>query len=253
LDIATIGGLVFGLGAIALSYTMEGGHLSTVLQAPAMILVIFGTIGAATMTTYFSLLVNLPQIMKIVFFSPKLEPVQVIEEIVRLSEKARKEGLLSLEKEIKSLKNGFLTKAIEFAIDGIEPSSLCNYLEIEMNYIAERHKAGAAFFLKLGGFSPTLGIIGTVLGLVHALGTISDASKMAGAIAGAFIATLWGIAMANLFFLPIGDKLRYRNEEEALVLEIIMEGVSSLASGENPRMIRAKLLGFLRPSVQKEK
>ena len=107
MDIATIGGLVFGLGAIALSYTMEGGHPSTVLQAPAMILVIFGTIGAATMTTSFSLLVNLPQIMKIVFFSPKLEPVQVIEEIVRLSEKARKEGLLSLEKEIKSLKTVF--------------------------------------------------------------------------------------------------------------------------------------------------
>jgi chemotaxis protein MotA len=253
LDIATLSGLLLGVGAIALSYHMEGGHLAAVLQAPAMVLVIFGTIGAATMTTSFKMLVSLPKIMKIAFFAPKLEPVQVIEEIVRLSEKARREGLLSLEKEFKSVKHGFLKKGIEFAIDGIEPSSLRNYLEIEMNYIAERHKAGATFFQKLGGFSPTLGIIGTVLGLVHALGTISDASKMASSIAGAFIATLWGISMANLLFLPISDKLRHRNEEEALVLEIIMEGVSSLASGENPRMIRAKLLGFLRPTAQKEK
>jgi chemotaxis protein MotA len=231
---------------------MEGGHLSAVLQAPAMILVIFGTIGAATMTTSFKLLVNLPKIMKIAFFAPKLDPVQVIEEIVRLSEKARREGLLSLEKEFKTVKNGFLKKGIEFAIDGIEPSSLRNYLEIEMSYIAERHKAGATFFQKLGGFAPTLGIIGTVLGLVHALGTVSDASKMASSIAAAFIATLWGISIANLLFLPIADKLRHRNEEEALVLEIIMEGVTSLASGENPRMIRAKLLGFLRPMAQKD-
>jgi chemotaxis protein MotA len=252
LDIATISGLLLGLGAIVLSYQMEGGHLSAVLQAPAMILVIFGTIGAATMTTSFKLLVSLPKIVKIAFFAPKLDPVQVIEEIVRLSEKARREGLLSLEKEFKTVKNGFLKKGIEFAIDGIEPSSLRSYLEIEMSYIAERHKAGATFFQKLGGFAPTLGIIGTVLGLVHALGTVSDASKMASSIAAAFIATLWGISIANLLFLPIADKLRHRNEEEALVLEIIMEGVTSLASGENPRMIRAKLLGFLRPMAQKD-
>jgi chemotaxis protein MotA len=253
LDIATISGLILGVGAVVLSYIMEGGHLSAVLQAPAMILVIVGTIGAATMTTSFSLLTNLPVILKIAFFSPKMDPVTIIDEIVRLAEKSRKEGLLSLEKELKAITNPFLKKAIQFAIDGLEQNVLRDLLEIEMSYISERHKAGATFFSKLGGFSPTLGIIGTVLGLVHALGTVSDASKMASSIAAAFIATLWGIVLANLLYLPISDKLRHRNEEENVLLEIIMEGVCSLATGENPRMIRAKLLGFLMPRLRKEK
>jgi len=253
LDIATISGLILGVGAVVLSYIMEGGHLSAVLQAPAMILVIVGTIGAATMTTSFSLLTNLPVILKIAFFSPRMDPVTTIDEIVRLAEKSRKEGLLSLEKELKAITNPFLKKAIQFAIDGLEQNVLRDLLEIEMSYISERHKAGATFFSKLGGFSPTLGIIGTVLGLVHALGTVSDASKMASSIAAAFIATLWGIVLANLLYLPISDKLRHRNEEENVLLEIIMEGVCSLATGENPRMIRAKLLGFLMPRLRKEK
>ena len=252
MDIATISGLILGVGAVVLSYIMEGGHLSAVLQAPAMILVIVGTIGAATMTTSFSLLTNLPVILKIAFFSPKMDPVVTIDEIARLAEKSRKEGLLSLEKELKAITNPFLNKAIQFAIDGLEQNVLRDLLEIEMSYISERHKAGAAFFQKLGGFSPTLGIIGTVLGLVHALGTVSDASKMASSIAAAFIATLWGIVLANLLYLPISDKLRHRHEEENVLLEIIIEGVCSLAIGENPRMIRAKLLGFLMPRLRKE-
>ncbi len=252
MDIATIAGLILGVGAVVLSYIMEGGHLSAVLQAPAMLLVIGGTIGAATMTTSFKLLTNLPVILRIAFFSPKMDPVGIIEEIIRLAEKSRKEGLLSLEKEMKAIRNPFLKKSIQFAIDGLEQHMLRDLLEIEMSYISERHKAGAAFFQKLGGFSPTLGIIGTVLGLVHALGTVSDASKMASSIAAAFIATLWGIVLANLLYLPISDKLRHRHEEENVLLEIIIEGVCSLATGENPRMIRAKLLGFLMPRLRRE-
>ena len=252
MDIATIFGLILGVGAVVVSYNMEGGHLSAVLQAPPMIIVIVGTIGAATMTTSFKLLTNLPAILKIAFIAPRMDPVVTIDEIVRLAEKSRKEGLLSLEKELKSIANPFLKKAIQFAIDGLEQNVLRDLLEIEMSYISERHKAGVTFFSKLGGFSPTLGIIGTVLGLVHALGTVSDASKMASSIAAAFIATLWGIVLANLLYLPISDKLRLRNEEENVLLEIMIEGVCSLATGENPRMIRAKLLGFLMPRLRKE-
>jgi chemotaxis protein MotA len=150
LDIATILGLVLGVGAVVLSYIMEGGHLSAVLQAPPMIIVIVGTIGAATMTTSFKLLTNLPVILKIAFVSPKMDPVATIDEIVRLAEKSRKEGLLSLEKELKGIRNPFLKKAIQFAIDGLEQNVLRDLLEIEMSYISERHKAGAAFFSKLG-------------------------------------------------------------------------------------------------------
>jgi len=132
-------------------------------------------------------------------------------------------------------------------IDGTEVTVLRSILETEMTYISERHKTGQNFFQKLGGFSPTLGIIGTVLGLINALSNTEDASSMAIHIASAFIATLWGISLANLLYLPISDKLKYRNQEEMKGLELIIEGLISIQSGENPRVIRIKLLSFIRP------
>ena len=124
---------------------------------------------------------------------------------------------------------------------------LRSILETEMAYISERHKTGQTFFQKLGGFSPTLGIIGTVLGLINALSRTEEPSKMASHIAAAFIATLWGISLANLLYLPISDKLKYRNQEEMKSLELIIEGLISIQSGENPRVIRTKLLSFITP------
>jgi len=140
-----------------------------------------------------------------------------------------------------------LKKAIQLAIDGFETNKIREILEIEMSYIEERHKVGAVFFQKLGGFSPTLGIIGTVLGLIHALANMESSESMAKSIAAAFIATLWGVALANLIYLPISDKLKVKHQDEALYLEIISEGVISLAMGDNPRVIRMKLLSFLLP------
>ena len=127
-----------------------------------------------------------------------------------------------------------------------------NILETEIAYIAQRHSAGILFFQKLGGFSPTLGIVGTVLGLIHALSQIDDASKIAIAIAGAFIATLWGISMANLCYLPIADKLRFNHQEESKQLELVLEGMLSIQSGENPKFIRNKLLSYITPQKRNE-
>ena len=158
---------------------------------------------------------------------------------------------MSLEKELKDIGDSFLKKAIQLAIDGFETNKIKEILEIEMSYIHERHKVGADFFQKLGGFSPTLGIIGTVLGLIHALGNMENSANMAGAIAAAFIATLWGVTMANLIYLPVSDKLKAKHTDEALYLEIICEGVLSLAMGDNPRVIRMKLLSFLLPDQRK--
>ena len=140
----------------------------------------------------------------------------------------------------------------QLAIDGFETNKIREILEIEMAYIEERHKAGANFFMKLGGFSPTLGIMGTVLGLIHALGNMENSSNMASAIASAFIATLWGVALANLIYLPISDKLKQKHQDEALYLEIITEGAISLAMGDNPRVIRMKLVSFLLPDKRLE-
>jgi chemotaxis protein MotA len=252
MDIATLLGLALGIGALLGSFLMEGGHLGALIQIPAMMLVIVGTLGACVVTTSMTQLKALPNVLKIALLEKKLNPSQLIELIYDLAQKARKNGLLSLEKELDNIEDPFLKKAIQLAIDGFETNKIKEILEIEISYIEERHRAGATFFQKMGGFSPTLGIMGTVLGLIHALGNLENSSNIASAIAAAFIATLWGVALANLVYLPIGDKLKAKHQDETLCLEIIMEGVLSLAMGDNPRVIRMKLLSFLVPHMRTE-
>ncbi len=247
MDIATILGLILGIGSLIASFLMEGGHLGALIQGPAIMLVLFGTFGAAAITTSVKQLTNLPNLVKVALFEKKMDTQELIELIFELAGRARKNGLLSLEKELDGIREPFLRKAIQLAIDGFETNKIREILEIEMAYTEARHKAGAMFFNKLGGFSPTLGIMGTVLGLIHALGSMENSSNMASSIASAFIATLWGVAMANLIYLPISDKLKHKHEDEALYLEIITEGVISLAMGDNPRVIRMKLVSFLLP------
>jgi len=252
MDIATILGLVLGIGALLGSFIMEGGHLSALFQVPAMLLVIVGTFGATVITTSLKQVKALPELIKIAAFEKKLNPQQLIELIFELAQGARKNGLLSLEKDLANIREPFLKKALQLAIDGFETNKIKEILEIEMSYVEERHKSGAAFFQKLGGYSPTLGIMGTVLGLIHALSNLENSSNIASSIAGAFIATLWGVALANLIYLPISDKLKARHQDETLCLEIITEGVISLAMGDNPRVIRMKLLSFLIPGLRIE-
>jgi chemotaxis protein MotA len=251
MDLTTILGLILGIGALIVSFLMEGGRLSALIQGPAILLVVVGTFGAAIVTTSLSQFIKLPKLFKIILFEKKLDPQQLIELIYSLSQKSRKNGLLSLERELAAINDSFLKKAIQLAIDGFETTKIREILEIEMAYLHERHKVGSMFFQKLGGFSPTLGIMGTVLGLIHALGSMESSSNMASAIASAFIATLWGVAMANLIYLPIADKLKAKHQDEAVYLEIISEGVVSLAMGDNPRVIRMKLLSFLLPDMRK--
>ena len=247
MDTATIFGLILGIGSLILSFVMEGGSLSALVQIPAIMLVVLGTFGAAAITTSMKQLRNLPNLIKVALFERKMDAQELIEFIFDLAQKARKNGLLSLEKNIDDIRDPFLKKAIQLAIDGFETNKIREILEIEMAYMEARHKAGALFFSKLGGFSPTLGIMGTVLGLIHALGNLESSSNMASSIASAFIATLWGVALANLIYLPISDKLKHKHDNEALYLEIITEGVISLAMGDNPRVIRMKLVSFLLP------
>ena len=247
MDIATLLGLVVGVGAIAVSFVMEGGHLSMVFQAPAMLLVIFGTLGAAAITTSFGTVLRIPRYIKLALSSQNREIISTVDQLVSMAEKARREGILGLESQLKNIDDPFLRKAMQLVIDGTEVTTLRTILETEVVYMEERHHEGISLFNKLGGFSPTLGIIGTVLGLIHTLANTGDASKMAQSIAAAFIATLWGVGMANLFYLPIGDKLKYRHDLEMQRLDLIVEGVTAIQSGDNPRVIRMRLLSFLHP------
>ena len=247
MDIASVAGLIIGIGAVALAFILEGGNFTSVLQLPAMILVIFGTIGAATVTTSLKTLINLPNLLKIVFLGKSQEPHRMVGAIGTLAETARREGLLGLEDDYQRTSDPFLKKALQLVIDGTDVMTLRTILETDMINIGERHKTGQTFFQKLGGFSPTLGIIGTVLGLINALSTTGDPNTMAIHIASAFIATLWGISLANLIYLPISDKLKYRNREEMQSLELIIEGMISIQTGDNPRVIKMKLLSFIIP------
>jgi chemotaxis protein MotA len=250
MDIATIAGLIVGIGAVLVSFVMEGGHLSSIFQLPAIMIVIGGTIGASIITTSFKTISNIPNLLKLALFSKQADPLRTIDRIVSMSEKARREGILGLENDLKNIRDPFFRKAIQLVIDGTEITVLKSILETEIAYIEERHKRGILFFQKMGGFSPTLGIIGTVLGLIHTLSNTENADRMAQAIASAFIATLWGVALANLCYLPLGDKLKLRHEEELANLDLVMEGVISIQSGDNPRVVRTKLLSFISPHLR---
>ncbi len=252
MDIATIGGLILGIGAILVAFVLEGGNIGAVAQAPAMILVIGGTIGAATITTSFRTIMNIPNLLRIAARGSSPDPMATINRIVALSEKARREGVLGLEADLKRIQEPFFRKALQLVIDGTEATVIRQILTTEVSSMGDRHRVGIGLFKALGGFSPTLGIIGTVLGLIHALSSTADAARMASAIAGAFIATLWGISMANLCYLPIGDKLRLRHDQEAANLELVMEGMIAIQSGDNPRIIRSRLMSYIEPKYRRD-
>jgi chemotaxis protein MotA len=247
MDLATILGLILAFGAVIFSYTSEGGRLDSLLLTAPIIIVVGGTLGATITTTSIKTVVQIPNYLKLAFFGRERSVKQGIDSIILLAEKARREGILGLELDLKRIHDPFFRKAIQLLIDGTEVTVLRDILNNEIAYAAERHKRGIVFFQKAGGFAPTLGILGTVLGLVHTLGNVTDAARMGASIAGAFIATLWGVGLANLFFLPMSDKLRMRHEEEMAFLELITEGVVAIQSGENPRNIRTRLVSFLAP------
>lgn len=250
MDIATILGLIIAIGAITGSYVLEGGHINSIFLFAPMMIVIGGTLGATIVTSSMDVLRKVPSYLRLAFFSKSPSYEYTIALIVTLAEKARREGVLGLEPYIKTLPMPFFRKAVQMVIDGTEVTALREILETEIAYLEERHKKGIIFFQKAGGFAPTMGILGTVLGLIHTLSNTDDASRMASAIAAAFIATLWGVGLANLFFLPVSDKLRMRHEEEIAHYELIMEGVTSLQSGDNPRNIKIRLQSFIAPHLR---
>lgn len=247
MDFATIFGLIVAFGAVVYSFTLEGGRLESLFLTAPIIIVVGGTLGATITTTSMRTVMQIPSYLRLAFLGRERSVKEGIEKIIILAEKARREGILGLEYDLKHIHDPFFKKAVQLLIDGTEVTVLREMLDNEVAYAEERHKRGIIFFQKAGGFAPTLGILGTVLGLVHALGNTTDASKMAGSIAAAFVATLWGVGLANLFFLPVSDKLRMRHDEEMVYLDLITEGVVAIQSGENPRNIRTRLLAFVAP------
>jgi chemotaxis protein MotA len=252
-DKGSIGGIVVAIGGILLGLTLEGGKIAQILQPTAALIVFGGTLGAVMLQFPLSVVIAAFASLAHVFFERGEDPLVVVKELVRYAQKARKDGIVSLDSEIEKIREPFWKKTLMLAVDGAEPAELRTIMEVDLENRAERDENIPRVFESAGGFSPTIGIIGAVLGLIQVMQHLDDINEVGRGIAVAFVATIYGVASANLFFLPSAGKLKIRNREEELRHEIILEGVISILEGSNPRMVETKLLGFISEARQSEK
>jgi chemotaxis protein MotA len=253
MDIASIGGLVLALCAILGGQALEGGSVGSILQPTAALIVLGGTFGACFLQ--FPLAVAIRSFKSVVkaFQEPKSNNKAVIQEIIRLANKARKEGVISLESDAQKIDDPFLKKALTMAMDGVEPKVLRETMELEIANLEEEAEQPIKFWQAAGGYSPTIGILGAVLGLIHVMENLSDPSKLGGGIAVAFVATVYGVGLANLVYLPISGKLKHKSGAHLVAKEIMLVGVISILEGENPRLIDDKLQSYLSRKEQEER
>lgn len=246
IDIGTVGGLALGLIAIFGSFLLEGGQMGAIIMLPAMVIVFGGTFAAAIIGTPMSVVKKMISVMKLAIYPLAYNYPPIIDQIVKFSMVARKEGLLVLEKHIHDVHDPFLLKMIRYTIDGVDLHVLRSIAETESTYVSERHHKNISMFQRMGGYSPTMGIIGTVMGLIATLANAGeDPNELIRHIATAFIATLWGVFMANLVWLPIADKLKSIDDEEQLFMSLVTQGVVAIQEGEIPSVIRSKLNSML--------
>lgn len=255
MDIGTILGLLLAAGAILLGLILEGGKVGQILQPTAALIVFGGTLGATLVQFPIGVVLSAFRSLATIFFVPKSDPRGVIREIVTISHKARREGIVSLDADLERIEDPFLKKALMLAVDGTEPAELRKMMELELEKQGEHEDNIPKVFESAGGFSPTIGIIGAILGLIQVMQHLDNIDEVGRGIAVAFVATVYGVGAANLVLLPASGKLRIRIHEEQIIREMILEGVISLLEGMNPRMIETKLVSFLAemPAAEKEK
>ena len=251
MDKSSFAGLILGLGGIVVGLLLEGGKLAQVLQPTAAIIVFGGTLGAvllqypmAVVRSAFSRLIQ-------VFFERRIDPQQIIQQLVAFANKARRQGIVSLDNDLPSVNDPFLKKSLMLAVDGTEPQELRKMMQLELDNQAEYEENIPRVFESAGGFAPTIGIIGAVLGLIQVMQHLDNIDEVGKGIAVAFVATVYGVGSANLFFLPSSGKLRLRMRETQVLHEMTLEGVISILEGMNPRMLEIKLIGFLQQPAKK--
>lgn len=245
MDLLSIFGVVLGFAAILGGNYLEGGHIDSLFNGPAAIIVIGGTFAAIFLQTPFQVLKRGAGMLRWVFLPPYLSIEDGIEKVVSWSMRARKEGLLGLEAIVDKENEDFAAKGLQLLVDGAEPEVIRNVLELDL-ISKERHDLNAAkMYEGMGGYSPTIGIIGAVMGLIHVMSNLADPSSLGSGIATAFVATIYGVAFANLFFFPIGAKLKSVIQKQSQYREMLIEGLVAIAEGENPRSIDLKLRGFI--------
>jgi chemotaxis protein MotA len=245
LDFASIGGLIVAAGGIIGGLVLDGGQVSDIRQVTAAIIVLGGTLGAVMVTSPMSSLIRAAKGLKNVFFEEVIDMNAAVDEIVGYASKARKSSIISLEEDLDKIEDPFLKKALSLAIDGTDLKELRKMMDLEIYLAEKRAESGVKIYEAAGGYSPTIGIIGAVMGLIQVMKHLENIDEVGRGIAVAFVATVYGVAVANLFFLPVASKLKARIINDVHVKELLLEGVGSIIEGMNPKLIRVKLEAFL--------
>ncbi|CAA9488882.1 MAG: Flagellar motor rotation protein MotA [uncultured Solirubrobacteraceae bacterium] len=241
-------GIVLACVMIAVGATMEGSQVTAVLNLPAILIVLGGTFGATMASCGMDAMKRLPALYKTAFSPPDLDLNGRVQEMVGYAEKARRDGLLALDQQLAEVADPYVRKGLQLVVDGTDADLVAEVLEAENNAMRKRHALAAQPFALAGGYAPTMGIVGTVFGLIHVLGNLDKPETLGPSIAAAFVATLLGVASANVVFVPIGMRLKALSQEELHARELTMEGILSIQAGDNPRVIAEKLSAYVPPS-----
>jgi chemotaxis protein MotA len=252
-DFATIGGVIVAIGSLLGGLVLDGGKVSDVTQVTAAIIVLGGTLGAVMITSPLSSLFAAAGGLKKVFFEEVVKPEAAIDEIVMYATKARKSSLISLEEDLDKIEDPFLKKMLTLAVDGTDLQELRKMIDLDLGQAEKRAEVAAKVFEAAGGYAPTIGIIGAVMGLIQVMKHLENIDEVGKGIAVAFVATVYGVATANLFFLPAANKLKTAGQKDLEIKELLLEGVTGILEGMNPKLIRTKLEAFSHETGKKAK
>jgi len=247
---SSIVGLGIAILGLFLGPTMEGSSPMAVINPSAMLIVLCGTLGATIIGANFDAVKGIPKSYMKVFNSPAPDLNALVKELVGYAESARRDGLLALDEQTGSIEDPFTRKGLQLVVDGTDPDLVADILEAENSAMKKRHATGRQPFEKAGGYAPTMGIIGTVFGLIHVLANLDAPETLGPSISSAFIATLIGVASANVIYLPVATKLKQISEEELHARALIVEGILSIQAGDNPRVVQEKLITFVPPALR---
>jgi chemotaxis protein MotA len=245
IDVISIVGLTLSVLAVLGGQHLEGGHIGSLIQVTAFLIVMGGTFGACMLQFTLPVFLDGVKMLRWVILPPAVSLEEVIDQVISWGQTARRGGLLSLEPLMAEIDDPFTRKGLQLLVDGAEPEKLREAMEVDMYAYEEHHRMAAKVWESAGGYAPTIGILGAVMGLIHVMENLSDPSKLGSGIAVAFVATIYGVGSANLLFLPIANKLKALIAKEMVKREMVVEGLVSIANGENPRIIETKLRGYI--------
>lgn len=245
MDKISLAGLVIGFIAIVGGQVLEGGHVSSLVQPTALLIVLGGTLGAVLLQSPLHVFKRGMAMAKWVWFPPMIAQKPLIEQILKWSQVSRREGLLALENYLPAIKDPFTRKGLQLLVNGADPERIRELLEVDINTFEDEWRQSAKVWESAGGYSPTIGILGAVMGLIHVMENLSEPTKLGSGIAVAFVATIYGVGLANLVYLPIAGKLKYYISRMVTSREMLIDGLVGIAVGDNPRIIEGRLNGYL--------